>query len=67
MQNAIVGVYGNYIDAQRVRHDLIVSGYSSAEVEVASSDELQSEYGIHDSLPVHSYAVLLLTSSQPVG
>jgi hypothetical protein len=42
MRNSVLASYARYTDAQRARHDLIVSGFSSAEVAVASQEELLS-------------------------
>lgn len=59
MASIILGVYPRYSDAQRVRYDLILSGRSSAEVGIATQEELQSEYGIQYALPERAFALLL--------
>lgn len=59
MPTTILGVYARYRDAQRVRHDMILSGYSSAEIEVASSDELEAEQVFLFGVPDHVFVLLL--------
>ncbi|MGN6388958.1 MAG: hypothetical protein ACTHL1_05560 [Burkholderiaceae bacterium] len=59
MTSIILGVYPRYAEAQRVRYDLILSGHSSAEVDIATREELQSEYGIQYDLPERAFALLL--------
>jgi hypothetical protein len=59
LAGAIIGIYARYADAQQARYDLILAGFSSDEVEIASEEELRSEYGLSCELPEHGYALLL--------
>lgn len=64
-KTAVFGVFDRYTEAQRVKHELVVSGYSSADIEVGSFKELSLEYDLEDDL-LPEEIVLVLHSSKSI-
>lgn len=67
VKSAILGVFMRYGDAQKARYALILSGLSSAEVEIASREELQDALPLRCrsgcDIPEHGFALILRSGS----